>query len=221
MMMCCLVSKFDIHLKHSSEDWRSRRQHELMTLKNSFSTWDLKIGKLIEKIPQVGFKNNDAWDQGLVKGAILCFRNLYFYFRHGESTSTASQKSKDLNKVPLLLQDPWLDHGSEFRKSLIFSCAIPTLTSQESLLWWNACSKSILSCFCLLCFTFKCFGFSLTKMKKKYLKNVFKIFFLPLDTWNPIMFSQLQWLTRHKRSSNCHQEAMFQTFHDFSMSLCQ
>ena len=50
--------------------------------------------------------------QGLVKGAILCFRNPYFYFRHGESTSTASQlnspasqKSKDLNKVLLLLQD--------------------------------------------------------------------------------------------------------------------
>ena len=50
--------------------------------------------------------------QGLVKGAILCFRNLYFYIQHGESTSTASQltspasqKSKDLNKVPLLLQD--------------------------------------------------------------------------------------------------------------------
>ena len=50
--------------------------------------------------------------QGLVKGARLCFRNLYFYFRHGESTSTASQltspasqKSKDLNKVLLLLQD--------------------------------------------------------------------------------------------------------------------
>ena len=49
---------------------------------------------------------------GFVKGAILCFRNLYFYFRHGESTSTASQltspasqKSKDLNKVSLLLQD--------------------------------------------------------------------------------------------------------------------
>ena len=40
------------------------------------------------------------------------FRNPYFYFRHAESTSTASQlispasqKSKDLNKVPLLLQD--------------------------------------------------------------------------------------------------------------------
>ena len=51
-------------------------------------------------------------NQGLVKGAILCFRNLYFYIRHGESTSTASQltspasqKSKDLNKVLLHLQD--------------------------------------------------------------------------------------------------------------------
>ena len=54
----------------------------------------------------------DYLNQGLVKGVILCFRNLYFYFQHGESTSTASQltspasqKSKDLNKVPLLLQD--------------------------------------------------------------------------------------------------------------------
>jgi len=50
--------------------------------------------------------------QGLVKGAELCFRYPYFYFQHGESTSTASQltspanqKSKDLNKVSLLLQD--------------------------------------------------------------------------------------------------------------------
>ena len=50
--------------------------------------------------------------QGLVKGAKLCFRNPYFYFGHGESTSTASQltspasqKSYDLNKVSLLLQD--------------------------------------------------------------------------------------------------------------------
>ena len=55
---------------------------------------------------------NEQSSQGLVKGAILCFRNPYFYFRHGESTSTASQltspanqKSKDLNKVSLLLQD--------------------------------------------------------------------------------------------------------------------
>ena len=54
----------------------------------------------------------DDTAQGVVKEAILCFRNLHFYFRHGESTSTASQltspasqKSKDLNKVPLLLQD--------------------------------------------------------------------------------------------------------------------
>ena len=33
--------------------------------------------------------------QGLVKGEKFCFRNLNFYFRHGESTSTASQKSKE------------------------------------------------------------------------------------------------------------------------------
>ena len=35
------------------------------------------------------------YNEGLVKGAILCFRN----------PSSASQKSKDLNKVLLLLQD--------------------------------------------------------------------------------------------------------------------
>ena len=53
-----------------------------------------------------------GYEQGLVKGAVLCFRNPYFYFQHGESTSTASQltspasqKSKDLNKVLLPLQD--------------------------------------------------------------------------------------------------------------------
>ena len=58
--------------------------------------------------------------QGLVKGAILCFRNLYFYFRHGESTSTASQltspacqKSKDLKKVSLLLQDLGVKDGGD------------------------------------------------------------------------------------------------------------
>ena len=50
--------------------------------------------------------------QGLVKGEKFCFRNLYFYFQHGESTFTASQltspasqKSKDLNEGSLLLQD--------------------------------------------------------------------------------------------------------------------
>ena len=63
---------------------------------------------LFSETPQ----KNQGWVQGLVKGVILCFRNLYFYFWHGESTSTASQltspasqKSKDLNKVPLLLQN--------------------------------------------------------------------------------------------------------------------
>ena len=50
----------------------------------------------------VGFNLSikDSCNQGLVKGAILCFRNPYFYFRHG-----ASQKSKDLNKVSLHLQE--------------------------------------------------------------------------------------------------------------------
>ena len=43
--------------------------------------------------------------QGFVKGEVFCFRYPYFYFRHGESSSSASQKSKDLNKVLLLLQD--------------------------------------------------------------------------------------------------------------------
>ena len=49
---------------------------------------------------------------GFVKGETFCFRYPYFYFRHGESTSivsqqtyAASQLSKDLNKVPLLLQN--------------------------------------------------------------------------------------------------------------------
>ena len=48
--------------------------------------------------------------QGFVKEEVFCFRYPYFYFQHGESTSTASQQtstasqlSKDLNKVPLLL----------------------------------------------------------------------------------------------------------------------
>ena len=50
--------------------------------------------------------------QEFVKGEVFCFRYPDFYFRHGESTctasqqtSTASQLSKDLNKVPLLLQN--------------------------------------------------------------------------------------------------------------------
>ena len=61
-------------------------------------------------------------NQGLVKGEKFFFRNLYFYFWHGENTSTASQltspasqKSKDLNKVSLLLQD--LDHTTPLQKT--------------------------------------------------------------------------------------------------------
>ena len=65
--------------------------------------------------------------QGLVKGAILCFRNPYFYFRHGRSTSTASQltppasqKSKDLNKVSLLLQDLDGESSSNYKHKILF-----------------------------------------------------------------------------------------------------
>ena len=68
-----------------------------------------QLTKPVKIKSKLSFHENDpnklCSRQGLEKGAILCFRNLYFYFRHGESTSTASQKSKDLNKVPLLLQD--------------------------------------------------------------------------------------------------------------------
>ena len=66
---------------------------------------------------------NHPTTQGLVKGGKLCFRYPYFYFRHGESTSTASQltspanqKSKDLNKVSLLLQDLGKDPNEPFCK---------------------------------------------------------------------------------------------------------
>ena len=67
-----------------------------------------KFGQLVSLYRHIIFHH--CCTQGLVKGAILCFLNLYFYFQHGESTSTAnqltspaSQKSKDLNKVLLLL----------------------------------------------------------------------------------------------------------------------
>ena len=50
--------------------------------------------------------------QGFVKGEVFCSKYLDFYFRHGESTftasqltSSASQKSQDINKVSFLLQD--------------------------------------------------------------------------------------------------------------------
>ena len=51
------------------------------------------------------------------------FQKPYFYFLHGEITSTASQltspasqKSKDLNKVLLLLQDLGLRTGSSLNQ---------------------------------------------------------------------------------------------------------
>ena len=50
--------------------------------------------------------------QGFVKEEVFCFRFPHFYFRHGKSTSidsqqtsTASQLSEEMNKVPLLLQN--------------------------------------------------------------------------------------------------------------------
>ena len=54
--------------------------------------------------------------QGLVKGEKFCFRNLNFYFRHGESTSTARQKSKDLNKDQNIYQEKvsYLDNTSNW-----------------------------------------------------------------------------------------------------------
>ena len=36
--------------------------------------------------------NLSSYNQGLVKGEKFCFSYLDFYFRHGEGTSTASQK---------------------------------------------------------------------------------------------------------------------------------
>ena len=71
-------------------------------------------------------ENNIFWlNQGFVKREIFCFRYLDSYFRHGEITFTASQltspasqKSKDLNKVLLLLQD--LDCGQLTNRVLDF-----------------------------------------------------------------------------------------------------
>ena len=65
------------------------------------NNWTIQIWLQFERI-----------EQGFVKGEVFCFRYPYFYFWHGESTSTAShqtfaasQLSKDLNKVPLHLQN--------------------------------------------------------------------------------------------------------------------
>ena len=43
---------------------------------------------------------------GLKPSPRICKRRYpFFHFRHGEKTSRASQLSKDLNKVPLLLKN--------------------------------------------------------------------------------------------------------------------
>ena len=67
---------------------------------------------------------NMGSDQGVVKGEKFCFRNLYFYFEHGESTSTASQltspasqkskfcsfyKTLDLYKLEVSLFDQFME----------------------------------------------------------------------------------------------------------------
>jgi len=58
--------------------------------------------------------------QGLVKGEKFCFKDIYFYFRHGESTSTASQKSQDINKAFFLLQNLDFIINLSFIKCLAF-----------------------------------------------------------------------------------------------------
>ena len=78
------------------------------------------------------FASSDARlcrNQGLVKGAKICFRYPYFYFWHGESTSTVSQltspaskKSKDLNSVLFLLQDLGCNTRNDGRNMHNFGC---------------------------------------------------------------------------------------------------
>jgi len=109
--------------------------HQLL----DFEPW-LKPSKNRTLSQTLIFGGVEPWLQGLVKGAILWFRNHYFYFQHGESTSTASQlkspasqKSKDLNKVPLLLQDlAWLK--STFDMQILTSIYELSLVNVHG--WW-------------------------------------------------------------------------------------
>ena len=73
---------------------------------------EFKMGEVRNILNTPSF-SKEEWTQDLVKGVILCFRNLYFCFWHGENTSTASQLSKEINKVPHLLQN--LDYFNYFR----------------------------------------------------------------------------------------------------------
>ena len=65
-------------------------------------------------------------NQCFAKGEELCYRNLYFYFQHGESTSTASQKSKDLNKVSILLQDLGLNGDYVYKRGKMENSSVNT-----------------------------------------------------------------------------------------------
>ena len=65
----------------------------------------------------------------ICKRRVFCFRYADFYFRYGESTSAASQQtskasqlSKEINKVPLLLQNLMFSHLSlDFEYSQLFN----------------------------------------------------------------------------------------------------
>ena len=84
-----------------------------------------------DQSPDSNIKNNFS-NQGFVKGEVFCFRYPDFYFQHGESTSTSSQQtntasqlSKEINKVPLLLQnldtDSWTSRVAFIAESLLTS----------------------------------------------------------------------------------------------------
>ena len=61
--------------------------------------------------------NRKCQTQGLVKGAILCFRNPYFYFWHGESTSTASQLTSPASQKSKDLTRPCLEASKKYQPS--------------------------------------------------------------------------------------------------------
>ena len=71
-----------------------------------------QLSHKISKVPHL--LQNLYFTQGFVKGEVLCFRYPYFYFWLWDSSSTASQLSKDLNKVPLLYKTFTLPHAEAF-----------------------------------------------------------------------------------------------------------
>ena len=103
-------------------DWRSI--FGIFDGENTFFTKCSKNGLVSEKYyflyyifltfpkrSKVKSQKKQSSAQGLLKGEKFCFKYSVFYFWHGESSSTASQKSQDINKVSLLLKDlgpaPW------------------------------------------------------------------------------------------------------------------